>query len=123
MRLDRFFSDEKAWQQVEREVANNAKLWASMKYLQVLDPSSGIFRVQVPKPYPGVQYRKSKRLDDRYPRYAKHGSTVTGSIEDDGEWLRIDSNLFLPMKVDNMQILQSLSGKAVESSSERNWLG
>lgn len=47
------------------------------------------FRVQVPRPYPGVQYRRSKRLDDRYSRYAEHGTIVAGVVEDNGEWLRI----------------------------------
>jgi len=64
------------------------------------------FRVQVPRQYPGVQYRKSKNLNDRYPRYAKLGTVVTGHVEDDGEWLRISDQVFLPMKVGGVQILE-----------------
>jgi len=66
------------------------------------------FRVTVPPPYPGVQYRKSMNLEDRWPRYAQTDSVVTGTIkEKDGlQWLRVEANVFLPTKVGNIVILQ-----------------
>merc|ERR1712217_284627 len=70
---------------------------------------SSTYRVQVPKPYPGVQYRKTKSLDDRYPRYAADGATVTGEIEDGGEWLRISGNVYLPTRVGAIPILERVA--------------
>jgi len=58
----------------------------------------------------GVQYRKSKCLNDRYLRYAKLGTVVSGVVEDNGEWLRIRDDVFLPMKVNGMDILERLPG-------------
>jgi len=72
--------------------------------------TAGRFRVQVPRQYPGVQYRKSKCLNDRYLRYAKLGTVVSGVVEDNGEWLRIRDDVFLPMKVNGMDILERLPG-------------
>jgi len=68
------------------------------------------FKVVVPPPYPGVQYRKSRNLNDRWPRYAQSGIVVTGVLEDNGQWLRIEHNIFIPMKVDNITILQPHTG-------------
>merc|ERR1712232_1099314 len=89
---------------------------------------SAKFKVQVPKPYPGVQYRKSKDLADKYDRYAKHGSTVIGAVEDGGEWLRVRDSLYLPMRLGTVQILQQVenTGKTTNdagdgSSSPRWW--
>jgi hypothetical protein len=111
--LDKFFSEERLWQQVAAEVAKSAKLCASMEWLQAIVPQERVqFSVQVPEPYPGIQYRKSKVMGDRYTRYAKHGSVVTGVIEDDGTWLKVTDNVYLPMKVGAVQIL-----KAIEPSS------
>jgi hypothetical protein len=111
--LDRFFDDDSLWAQVAHEVAST-KLSLSIPRggrgeagAAVAGSGPTSFRVRVPKPYPGVQYRKSKRLDDRYPRYAKEGMTVTGRIEDD-EWLRISDRVFLPMRVAGAPILEPL---------------
>ncbi|CAK0907265.1 unnamed protein product, partial [Prorocentrum cordatum] len=71
----------------------------------------------VPNPYPGVQYRKSKNIDDRYQRYAETGATVRGQIEDNGEWLRISRDVFLPMRVGTVQILEPLARKEVQSAA------
>jgi hypothetical protein len=118
-RLDRFFGDDRLWQLVAKEVSGNgAKFSSSMDMLSTSNNSVCTFRVQVPKPYPGVQYRKSKCLDDRYPRYAKHGSTVTGQVEDNGEWLRISGKVFLPMKVGNISIMEPLSTEAAAKHRE-----
>lgn len=114
MSLDRFFADDAAWEKVTQEVVSSVALCASLdsaRWPAPRRPGGGpqVFRVQVPNPYPGVQYRKSKNFDDRYPRYAKHGSTVTGQVEEDGEWLCISGNVFLPMKVGAITILEQLS--------------
>lgn len=64
------------------------------------------FRVVVPKPYPGVQYRKSRNLNDRWPRYAQNDAIVRGELEENGEWLKLEENIFLPMRVGTISILQ-----------------
>uniref|UniRef100_A0A7S2NUG5 Uncharacterized protein n=1 Tax=Zooxanthella nutricula TaxID=1333877 RepID=A0A7S2NUG5_9DINO len=64
------------------------------------------FKVTVPRPYPGVQYRKSRNLNDRWPRYAQNDAIVRGLVEEGGEWLKLDSNIFLPMRVGTVSILQ-----------------
>eukprot|EP00927_Polykrikos_kofoidii_P055761 TRINITY_DN4997_c0_g1_i1.p1 TRINITY_DN4997_c0_g1~~TRINITY_DN4997_c0_g1_i1.p1 ORF type:complete len:892 (-),score=143.09 TRINITY_DN4997_c0_g1_i1:129-2804(-) len=120
--LDRFFKDAKLWEQVEKEVA-------SEKFASADTPKSGVacFRVQVPKPYPGVQYRQSKRLDDRIHCLARHGLTVSGTVEDDGAWLRVNDSVFLPMQVGNIRILEPLAsddkdGKdSPENDTQRWW--
>merc|ERR1719436_1901941 len=70
-----------------------------------------LFRMVVPKPYPGVQYRKSKDLNDRYKRFAENNSCVRGRVEDNGEWLKIGRDVFLPMRVGAVQILEPLPPK------------
>jgi len=109
--LDRFFNDDNLWQQVAHEVASSARHRSSTDTVRGSSSGGSTYhwRVQVPKPYPGVQYRRSKSLEDRYDRYAKQGQTVTGQVEDNGEWLRISGNIFLPMKVGNIPILEPLS--------------
>jgi len=119
--LDKFFSDDNAWQQVAHEVARTMKLRASMHQLKEPLPGKSLkFRVQVPKPYPGVQYRRTKDLSDKYPSYAKHGSTITGEVEDDREWVRVrrrdvsgagdrsGGSLYLPLRLGPVQILEPL---------------
>jgi hypothetical protein len=106
--LDKFFDNDTMWQQVASEISNCPKLRASMEWLQAIVPSlRAQFRVQVPEPYPGIQYRKSKVMTDRYARYAKHGTVVTGHIED-GEWLKVTENVYLPMKVGAVEILKPI---------------
>jgi hypothetical protein len=73
---------------------------------QELAPGERIFRVSVPKPYPGVQYRRSKRLDDRHQRYAANGTCVVGKLE--GDWLVLGQDLFLPINVSDAPILQAV---------------
>mmetsp|Transcript_83860 Transcript_83860/g.166423 ORF Transcript_83860/g.166423 Transcript_83860/m.166423 type:complete len:278 (+) Transcript_83860:73-906(+) len=82
--------------------------------------TAGRFRVQVPRQYPGVQFRKSKCLNDRYLRYAKLGTVVSGVVEDNGEWLRIKDNVFLPMKVNGMDILERLGDVAPGNAKPQN---
>jgi len=82
----------------------------------------------VPEGYPGVQYRRSKNLNDRYNRYEKNGTIVAGLIEDNGNWLRLAQGVYLPMKIGTTQILERLpnykhnSGNKVEVGSGDNLL-
>lgn len=71
-------------------------------------PAAGLFRVRVPGGWPGVQYRRSKNLDDRYKRYAENGTTVSGQLEDGGEWLRVGSNVFLPVRLGAVRFIEPL---------------
>jgi hypothetical protein len=116
--LDRFFADDHLWQQVVTEVGKCPKLFQSLEWLQVVVPQVRVqFKVMVPEPYPGIQYRRSKVLTDRYTRYAKHGTVVAGHLEDDGEWLKVADNVFLPMKVGAIQILKAVQADPAEISS------
>jgi len=67
--------------------------------------SKRIYRVRVPPAYPGVQFRRSKDLSDRYPRYVLDGALVAGDI--DGEWLRVDADAFLPRRVGDTEVLEA----------------
>ncbi|CAK0860828.1 unnamed protein product, partial [Prorocentrum cordatum] len=78
---------------------------------------SGKFRVHVPKPYPGVQYRRSMRLEDKGSKIAADGETVGGVVEEGGKWLRVTSDgggptLFLPTRIEiagkNIHILKRI---------------
>jgi hypothetical protein len=106
--LDLLFADERLWQLISSEVSKSMKLRATLGHKQEPMPGKSLrFRVQVPKPYPGVQYRKSKDLNDKYPRYAKHGSTIVGEVEADSEWVKV-RGMYLPMRLGPMQILELL---------------
>lgn len=74
------------------------------------------FKVTVPKGYPGIQYRKSTNLEDRYERYAKRGTVVTGEVEDGGSWLKIGSNVFLPMRVAGLDVLEPADAGEAEAA-------
>lgn len=113
--LDKLFKAEKVWQAAVARGPTELEL----------------FQVHVPQPYPGVQYRRSKNLEDTYLRYAKNGITVAGRLEDRGEWLRLSGDVFLPMRIGGIMILEPLhhqyggrrdrgSGEA-GSSSLRCW--
>mmetsp|Transcript_27742 Transcript_27742/g.54455 ORF Transcript_27742/g.54455 Transcript_27742/m.54455 type:complete len:464 (+) Transcript_27742:55-1446(+) len=134
-RLDAFFANERLWRLVEAKVGEQIKkletkaVSAGTRTGGTTDQShskggeqSGAgnrpFRVQVPKPYPGVQYRKSKNLEDRYPRYAANGATVLGQIVDNGEWLKIRGNVFLPMRIGAVRILEPLPNPPAKGEAE-----
>merc|ERR1719329_2114416 len=55
--------------------------------------------VEVPAPYPGLQYRQSKDLADRLKRYARDQATVHGIVEDFGQWLHMPDGTYLPIQV------------------------
>jgi len=104
--LDLLFADERLWQLISTEVSKSMRLRATLSRKQEFLPGKSFrFRVQVPKPYPGVQYRKSKDLNDKYPRYAKHGSTIVGEVEADSEWVKV-REMYLPMRLGPVQILE-----------------
>jgi len=67
--------------------------------------------------YPGVQFRRSKNLNDRYDKYAKNGILVRGVVEDDGHWLKLSDTVFLPVRINGLQILEEVddakSGKSL----------
>jgi len=105
--LDQFFDDERCWHLMALEVKRSSTLPSSVKSLGRVGKQKCFFRVQVPKPYPGVQCRKSKN-GERHPKYAVNGAVVFGTVEDDGEWLKISSSIFLPMRVGLIQILEPL---------------
>jgi len=116
--LDKFFGDDHLWQQVVAELGKSPKLFQSLEWLQVVTPQVRVqFKVQVPEPYPGIQYRRSKVLTDRYTRYAKHGTIVAGHLEDDGEWLKVADNVFLPMRVGAVEILKAMQADVSETVS------
>jgi hypothetical protein len=97
--------------------------WQDLAAAQVrlrsdLAPGLCRFKVSVPRPaqYPGVQFRKSKRLDDRYDRFAENGAVLVGKVEDNGMWLRItdersgalSDNLFIPIRINETQLLEPI---------------
>lgn len=138
-RLDAFFADERLWRLVEAKVGEQIKKLENKELSYAAGAGTRVggatdqslarggeqsgagnrpFRVQVPKPYPGVQYRKSKNLEDRYPRYAANGATVLGQIVDNGEWLKIRGNVFLPMRIGAVRILEPLPNPPAKGETE-----
>jgi len=67
-----------------------------------------VFRVNVPGGWPGVQYRRTRHMDDRYLRYAVNGTMICGRLEEDGEWLSIGSNVFLPVRVGSVGLVDPI---------------
>mmetsp|Transcript_120957 Transcript_120957/g.240958 ORF Transcript_120957/g.240958 Transcript_120957/m.240958 type:complete len:357 (+) Transcript_120957:15-1085(+) len=65
-----------------------------------------IFRINVPDGWPGVQYRRTRHLDDRYPRYAVNGTIIRGRLMEDDEWLCIGSNVFLPVRIGTIRLIE-----------------
>lgn len=72
------------------------------------------FKVCAAPPYQGVQYRRSKCMDDLHPsRFAENGTHVLGYLQD-GAWLRLPprcgdedaKDLYLPVTVDGEQVLR-----------------
>lgn len=95
-------------------------------------PGMEAFIVRVPQTFPGLQYRQSKDLSGRLPRYAKDGTVVHGFVEDESAWLKVGSGHFLPMKVGGKCVLEpappelaaeSCSGYGTSIPSCRHTLG
>lgn len=107
-RLDNFFGDRNAWDRVTNQCQQQSPTPTAASPPAEAPLVRASFRVRVPAPHPGLQYRRSKHLGDRYQRYVENGSTVTGQVEDDGTWLRLSHNVFLPMRIDGNQVLEPL---------------
>lgn len=114
-RLDRFFEDPKAWRTVLQEVASaggfqGPKLSAAARRGDMCQ-----FRVRVPKPYPGLQYRRAKDLNAKcHNRFAENGTVVNGQLVDSAEWLKVDTGEFLPTRVGMINILEELRNEEDE---------
>ena len=105
--LEAFFADEDSWHALQSQLKLKelpASLSQKIANLHV-NLLVSEFKVSVPKPYPGVQYRRSKDLEERYSRYAENGTVVFGQLDADGQWLRISGNIFLPVRVGQIHIL------------------
>lgn len=93
------------------------------------------FKIVVPQQFPlppGVQYRKSMNIADRYSRYADNGSVVRGTVE--GDWLRVRSSsspsdgttksshsqryLFLPFRMEGKELLHPVDSH-IGAAAER----
>jgi len=55
-------------------------------------------------------------LEDKWPRFAQNGLIVKGTIMDGG-WLRLEQNVFLPMRVGAIEILTRQEPDGTESQS------
>lgn len=110
-RLDRFFGDDAAWQRIVKEVKGVEALTGGTR-LGEAGRRGGVreYRICVPSPYPGVQYRNSKNYNDRCKeRFAENHVVVMGELEDGGEWLRVTSGEYLPTSVGPISILEDLT--------------
>lgn len=114
-RLDAFFDKNRETAQMMYE-ASGLRGRPPTVVSELDEQASRAFRVVVPTPYPGVQFRRSKHSDDKHGSYAKHGTIVTGRVEDGGHWLRVLSHeaalgqpLFLPLRLAGADVLLPLS--------------
>mmetsp|Transcript_15409 Transcript_15409/g.26967 ORF Transcript_15409/g.26967 Transcript_15409/m.26967 type:complete len:541 (-) Transcript_15409:150-1772(-) len=113
-KLDQFFQNDRSWDKVVEEVEKSSK-----KVVENRSPGAKkMFRVQVPKPYPGVQLRKSKRLDDKHPRFLEDGKVVSGEVDETGRWLMIGPENYLPMEVGAIRILQEVENQDIQPVSK-----
>jgi hypothetical protein len=80
-----------------------------------IPPGAASFVVRVPPQFPGLQYRSSKVLSERLPRYAKDGSMVHGFIEDEGAWLKVGEGHFLPIVVNGTRVLELVADATDDS--------
>lgn len=63
------------------------------------------FRISVPQPFPGVQLRRSPKIDDKHDRFLQDGKEVRGKVDATGEWVKLKSKHYLPVKVGQIQVL------------------
>jgi len=63
------------------------------------------FRISVPQPFPGVQLRKSPNIDDKHDRFLQDGKEVRGKVDPTGQWVKLKSKHYLPVKVGLIQVL------------------
>lgn len=115
--LDSFFERQESWQLI-------AEVWPSfrrnsLKRLGYKTSYLPSFRVELPKPHPGVQYRKTKCLHDKVMRYEINGNIVEGSVEDGGKWLHTEYG-YLPIKVGEFVILHRQTTLPVGPDSKQS---
>lgn len=77
------------------------------------------FQVSVPKPYPGVQLRKSMNLNDKLPRFLQDGKIVTGELDESGKWFKLGAECYLPMYVGEIKILHPVESSNLPSLPKR----
>eukprot|EP00913_Durusdinium_trenchii_P008604 g8079.t1 len=56
------------------------------------------FRISVPPPFPGVQIRKSTNIEDKHDRFLQDGKEVRGKVDASGQWVKLKSKHYLPVK-------------------------
>merc|ERR1712194_296806 len=145
-RLGDFFGDQRMWQKVAQEVhigddladtsahtldkfnqpdareraAHSGIALHSIGFRtsELQAPACDFFRVKVPEPYPGIQYRKTKDINDRALKYAENRTLVKGAIEEDGEWLWTNGHGYLPMTMNGIQIIERVGPDAVSHNSQ-----
>lgn len=145
-RLGDFFGDQRMWQKVAQEVHVGGDLAdpnahtpdklsqpdareraahsgialhsIDVRTSELQAPACDFFRVKVPEPYPGIQYRKTKDINDRALKYAENRTLVKGAIEEDGEWLWTNGHGYLPMTMNGTQILERVGPDAVSHKSQ-----
>lgn len=108
-RLDKFFQDDTTWRRIVVEVDTGGALGGPR--LSAASRRGGIctFRVRVPKPYPGLQYRRSRDLNDKcQQKFAENNTIVTGTLVDGGEWLQVSPSEYLPTRVGMVSILEEV---------------
>jgi len=107
-KIDHFFGNDDMWEQILIEIEvgppSAAAVRALLERARATDEVCTVFRVDTPRQYPGMQYRRSKHVDDRCPHFAQRGSLVGGILEDGGRWLRVGRH-FLPVEVDDITAL------------------
>lgn len=121
-RLDRFFGDPNLQDLIERELANASRSVVKPG-LSYLAGAYGKFRINVPQPYPGVQFRNSKRMEDKHDDFIERDSIVEGEVDKDGAWLQVGPGKFLPMRVDSLglQILEPVELVPLMPEKDPRW--
>jgi len=84
--------------------------------LAILPGQYQSFRICVPKPYPGVQIRRSQSLEDKHNRFLQDGKYVTGTVDSDGIWVKLSNKHFLPVKVNGIQVLHPVDPSEIPNS-------
>lgn len=76
------------------------------------------FQIHVPKPYPGVQLRKSMNLADKQQRFLEDGKVVKGEVDPTGRWLKIGADSYLPFEVNGICILHAVKSSELSPSQK-----
>lgn len=84
---------------------DSAETPAEASFRPILPGHVQTFRISVPQPFPGVQLRKSPNIDDKHDRFLQDGKEVRGKVDATGEWVKLKSKHYLPVKVGQIQVL------------------